>query len=130
MPAVIKDGKVIITTNVVELNDTTGEVLYTAMPPYQKFVLRKLIIYNQDSADHVVTIGEYNTMATPGNEWVEDKLVIPVAAGEFKVLKEEDLPADFVMTTDPASAIYAWAGKLEAAVTANPVKVKAEFVVL
>jgi hypothetical protein len=127
MPAIIENGKVKVVTDLKDVSDTTPVTLYTAMPPYVKFVLKKLYIYNQDTADHEVILGEYDTTALA---WNKDKLIVKVAAGEVKIFSEGDLPADFVMTTDPAMAILAWAAKLDAAVTANPVKVKAEFEVI
>ena len=124
MPVVVEEGKIKVSTDLIDVSGTDPVVLYSAMPPYNKFIIKKLIIYNQDTADHEVTIGEYDT-TTPA--WIKDKLITKVAAGETKELPEDKLPADFVMTTDPATAILAWAAKLDAAVTANPVKVKAEF---
>jgi len=124
LPVVVEAGKIKVATDLKDVSGTDAVVLFECMPPYNKYVIKKLMIYNQDSADHEVILGEYDTT---GAAWNEDKLIVKVAAGEMKVLTEDDLPADFVMTTDPASAILAWAAKLDAAVSANPVKVKAEF---
>jgi len=124
LPVVVEAGKIKVATDLKDVRGTDAVVLFECMPPYNKYVIKKLMIYNQDSADHEVILGEYDTT---GAAWNEDKLIVKVAAGEMKVLTEDDLPADFVMTTDPASAILAWAAKLDAAVSANPVKVKAEF---
>lgn len=124
MPNVIEDGKVKVATDVKDVSGTTPVTLYTCMPPTVKYVVKKLIIYNKDTADHEVTVGAYNTT---GAAWSKDKLVVKVLAGQMITLTEQNLPADFVMTVDPSTAILAWAAKLEAAVSANPVKVKAEF---
>lgn len=124
MPVVVDNGKIKVATGLVDVSGTDGTVLYTAMPPEMKYVIKKLLIYNQDTADHEVTLGEYDTTSST---WNEDKLIVKVAAGAMVELTEDDLPADFVMTVDPETAILAWAAKLDAAVTANPVKVKAEF---
>lgn len=127
MPSIIDKGKVIVTTRLVALSDTTPQVLYTCMPPYMKYVLRKVIIYNKDTADHEITIGSYDTTNLT---WVEDKLIVKVPTGSMKEITPDILPADFVMTSDPAVAIMAWATKLDTAVTANNVYVKAEFEVM
>ena len=127
MPVVVENGEIKVSTDLKDVNGADPEVLYTAMPPYNKYIIKKLIIYNQDTADHEVIIGEYDTSAP---DWNKDKVIVKVAAGEMKVLTEDELPADFVMTTDPETAILAWATKLDADVTANPVKVKAEFLVI
>ncbi|RLF41693.1 MAG: hypothetical protein DRN17_08430 [Thermoplasmata archaeon] len=122
MPVIVENGKAKAVSDLVDVNGTSGVALFTCMPPTVKFVIKKLYIYNQDTADHEVTVGEYDTT---GASWKKDKFILKVPAGETKVLNE--LPSDFVMTVDPATAILAWAAKLDAAVSANPVKVKAEF---
>jgi len=66
MPTMVRDGKVVATSDLKDVSGTDPVVLYTCMPPYSKFVLRKLAIYNPDSADHEVTIGEHDTTA---NSW-------------------------------------------------------------
>ena len=124
MPALTSNGKVIVVSPLVEVSGTTPEVIFQCMPPYMKYIIRKLIIYNKDSADHEIVLGAYNTTVS---SWSEDKLIYKVAAGETLILTEKELPKDFVMTSDPATAIMAWAAKLDAAVTANNVYVKAEF---
>jgi len=123
VPVVIIDGKVRIVTDLTEVSGTDPVTLYTCMPPYNKFILKKVLVYNRDSADHDVILGEYDTTASA---WNRDILRIPVLAGQMVTLTEDDIPADFVMTTNPASAILAWACMLEAAITANPVLVKVE----
>ena len=127
MPAVIENGKVIVVTDLTDVPGTDPVVLYTCMPPYNKFALNKIYIYNKDSADHEVTLGAYDTT---GASWSEDKLIVKVTAGSTVILGPDDLPRDFVMTSDPSTAIMAWAAKLDAAVTANNVKVKLELVIL
>lgn len=127
MPVVVEAEKIKAVTDLKDVSGTDPVILYTAMPPYNKYVIKKLIIFNQDSADHEVILGEYDTSAA---SWNKDKLIVKVAAGEMKVLTEDELPADFVVTKDPATAILAWAAKLDTDVTANPVKVKAEFQVI
>ena len=124
MPALTSNGKVIVVSPLVEVSGTTPEVIFTCMPPYLKYIIRKLTIYNKDSADHEVILGAYNTTAP---SWSEDKLIYKVLAGQIITLGPDDLPEDFVMTSDPATAIMAWAAKLDAAVTANNVYIKAEF---
>ena len=124
MPVVILDGKVYVVTDIAELSGTDAVTLYACMPPYNKYVLRKLYIYNPDSSDHVVEVGEYDTI---GTSWESTKIRVPVSAGQSVTLGPDDLPADFVMTTDPETAILAWAARLQAAVAANNVQVKAEF---
>lgn len=127
MPTVVRDGRVVAVSDLKDVGGTDPVVLYTCMPPYSKYVLRKLVIYNPDSSDHEVILGEHDTTA---NSWSKDKLVVKVLAGQFVALGPDDLPSDYVMTTDPSTAILAWAAKLDAAVTAKKVKVKAEFEVL
>jgi len=127
MPVVVEAGKIKVVTDLKDVSGTDPVILYTVMPPYNKFTIKKVIIFNPDSADHEVILGEYDTSALA---WKKDKVIIKVAADEAKELTEKELPADFVMTTDPETAILAWAAKLDADVTANPVKVKAEFEVM
>ena len=127
MPVVVEEKEIKPVSDLKDVSGTDPVVLYEAMPPYNKYVIKKLIIYNQDTADHEVILGEYDTSAA---SWNKDKLIVKAAAGEMKVLTEDELPADFVVTKDPATAILAWAAKLDADVTANPVKVKAEFEVM
>ena len=122
MPVIVEDGIVKAITDLKDLSGTTPVVLYECKPANRKFAIKKLIIYNQDTADHEVILGEYDTTHTT---WNKDKVIVKVAAGEMKVLTEDELPADFVMTTDPA--IMAWAAKLATSTTANNVKIKAEF---
>ena len=124
MPVVIVNGKIRIVTDIVELSGTDPVELYRCLPPYNKFVIKKLTIYNPDTADHTVILGEYDTTSS---SWSEDKLVYKVLAGQTIVLGEDDIPFDHVMTTNPSSAILAWAAKLGEAVSANNVKIKAEF---
>jgi len=127
MPAVIENGKTYIITDLIDVSGTDPKVLYTCMPPYNKFTLHKVYIYNKDSEDHEVILGAYDTT---GASWSQDKLILKVTAGSTVILGPDDLPRDFVMTTDPSTAIMAWAAKLDAAVTANNVKVKLELVIL
>jgi len=127
MPAVIENGKVIITTDLVDVPGTDPVVLYTCMPPYNKFALHKVYIYNKDSTDHEVILGAYNTSES---SWSKDKVIYKVTAGSTLILGPDDVPRDFIMTTDPSTAIMAWAAKLDAAVTANNVKVKLELIIL
>lgn len=124
MPALTSNGKVVVVSPLVEVSGTTPKVIFTCMPPYMKYIIKKLIIYNKDSAAHEVILGSYDTT---GSTWSEDKLIFKVAAGETLNLSEEELPEDFVMTSNPAAAIMAWAAKLDATVTANNVYIKAEF---
>lgn len=122
MPVIVEDGIVKVITDLKDLSDTTPVVLYECKPTNIKFVIKKLYIYNQDTDDHVVTLGSYNTTAAT---WDTDKLIVPVPAGSKVELGPNDIPNDFVWTT--GSAIMAWAAKLAATVTANNVKIKAEF---
>jgi len=124
MPVIVEEGKPKAISDILDVSGTDPVVLFTCRPEHVKFVIRKLYIYNQDSADHEVTIGAYDTTAPA---WSKDKLVVNAAAGATVILGPDDLPADYVMTVKPAEAILAWAAKLDAAITANPVKVKAEF---
>ncbi len=81
--------------------------------------ITKVIIYNPDSADHVVYLGKYDgttfTQLLPG---------IKVLAGETIVLGEDDIPAERVYST--SSTQYSWAAKLEASVASNNVEVSIE----
>jgi len=121
VPVIVEEGKPKAITDILDVSGTDPVVLFTCMPPYVKFIIRKLYIYNKDTADHEVTIGAYDTSAPA---WSKDKLIVKALAGQTVILTKEDLPADYVMTVNPAEAILAWAAKLDAA---NPVKVKAEF---
>ena len=123
MPVIIENGKIKAVSDLIDVNGTDPVELYRCLPPYVKFVMTKIMIYNQDTADHEVTIGSYDTT---GASWGSDKYIIKVAAGEMITLSKDDIPEDFVMTTDPSSAIMAWAAKLEGAITANAVKIKVE----
>jgi len=123
MPVAIVDGRVRVVTDLKDLTGTTPVELYRCLPPFLKFIIRKLMAFNTDTADHTLILGEYNT--TTGS-WSKDKLTVRVPAGQVIVLDERQLPADYVMTTDPASAILSWATKLGESATA-PVRVKAEF---
>ena len=123
MPAVIEGGMVKYISPIVDVTGTTAVEVARAQPTNRKFIPVKIMLYNADTADHVVTLGSYNI--TSGS-WDEDKLVIKVLAGQMLILNEEDIPADFVMTTDPNNALMGWYAKLDASAT-NPVKVKVEF---
>ena len=123
MPAVVENGKIKVTSDLEDVAGTTPVTLVTCSIEKRKYVIKKIYIYNPDTADHVVTIGSYDTT---GTSWDADKLPVPVAAGEKVILKEDEIPTDFVMTTDSSTAVMAWAAKLEAAVTANNVQVKIE----
>jgi len=124
MPVVIVDGKIRVVTDLIELAGTDPVELYRCLPPYNKFIIKKLTIHNPDTVDHTVIIGEYNVSTA---SWSKDKLIYKVLAGQTIVLGEGDIPFDYVMTVDPATAILAWAAKLGEAVSANNVKIKAEF---
>jgi len=124
VPVIVEEGKPKAVTDIYDVSGTDPVVLFTCMPPYVKFTVRKLYIYNKDTAEHEVTVGAYDATATA---WSKDKLVVKAAAGATVILGPDDLPADYVMTVNPVAAILAWAAKLDAAMTANPVKVKAEF---
>ena len=123
MPAVVEDGKIKVTSDIVELSDTTPTTLISCSEEKRKYVMKKIYIYNPDTSDHVVTIGEYNTTSV---SWVKDKYVFKVAAGEEKIITEDEIPVDYVMTSDASTAAKAWAAKLDAAVAANNVKIKIE----
>ena len=129
MPSVtdISKQENIISTDLIDVSGDASAptVIYQCVPQGQKFVLNKIIIYNKDTADHEITLGEFNVS---GTAWVKDKFVFKVASGEMRVFGPDDLPEDYVVTEDASSAIKAWAAYLDAAVSANPVKVKAEFV--
>ena len=124
MPVVVENGEIKVSTDFIDVSGTDAVVLYICMPKYYKFVIKKLIIFNPDSADHKVILGEYDTSRAT---WNRDKVIIKVPAGEIKQPSEKELPTSFVMTTDPSTAILAWAAKLDAPVTAKPVKIQAEF---
>lgn len=123
MPAVVEDGKIKVSSDLKDVAGTSPVTLVACSIEKRKYILKKVYIYNADSADHVVTIGSYDST---GASWGADKLVVPVAAGEKVILTEDEIPTDFVMTTDSSSALMAWAAKLDASVTANNVKVKIE----
>ena len=123
MPAVVENWKIKVSSNLEDVAGTSPVTLVTCSIEKRKYILKKVYIYNADSADHVVTIGSYDTT---GASWGADKLVVPVPAGEKVILTEDEIPTDFVMTTDSSSALMAWAAKLDADVTANNVKVKIE----
>jgi len=126
MPALIKDGKPHYVTPLTDVSGTSPVVLVNAKPYYRKFVIKKLMIYNADSSDHVVTLGSYNTSTST---WVEDKIAVAVSAGEFKTLSSDELPQDFVETVDTSEGVMAWAVKLDASAS-TAVKVKVEFELL
>ena len=126
MPAVVEDKKIKkikVTSGLKEVSGTDPVTLVTCSIEKRKYVLKKIYIYNPDTADHVVTIGSYDAL---GTSWDADKLPVPVAAGEKVILTEDEIPTDFVMTKDSSTALMAWAAKLEGAVTANNVQVKIE----
>ena len=123
MPTIIEHDGTKVVTGLMDVNGTTPVVLCTAEPKDFKFVIKKLLIYNKDTAPHEVILGEYD--ASNGT-WVKDKLIFKVGNGAVLGLTKEELPADFVIATDETSTV-AWAVKLDADVSANPVKVKAEF---
>ena len=123
MPVIIEDGKIKAVSDLTDVNGTDPVELYRCLPAYVKFIISKIFIYNRDTADHEVYLGEYDTTNTT---WNKDKFIIKVLAGQIITLTKDDLPEDFVMTTDPNSAVLSWAAKLDAAVTANAVKVKIE----
>ena len=81
--------------------------------------LTKVVIYNPDSADHVVYLGSYDgttaTQLMPG---------IRVLSGETVVLTEDDLPATIIYSDSDTQR--SWAGWLDAAVTANNVEITIE----
>ena len=81
--------------------------------------LTKVIIYNADSADHIVYLGSYDgttaTQLLPG---------IVVSAGSNVTLKEEELPA--VSVYSDSDTQRSWAAWLDAAVTANNVEINIE----
>ena len=118
--------KMIISSDLVDVSGDSSAptVIYQCIPASQKFVLRKIIIYNKDTAEHEVVLGEFNVSMTT---WVKDKYIFKVNAGQMITLGPDDLPEDFVVTEDPTNALKAWAAYLDAAVSANPVKIKAEF---
>ena len=124
MPSAIINGEIRVVTDLIDLTGTDPAVMYVCMPPYNKFIIKKLTIYNPDTTDHEVILGEYNNTT---KEWSKDKLIYKVLSGQVLVLGEDDIPSDYVMTTDPESAILAWAAKLGEAVSSKNVKIKAEF---
>jgi len=81
--------------------------------------LTKVIIYNPDSADHVVYLGSYDgataTQLLPG---------IKVLSGQTVTLAEDELPN--IRVYSDSSTQYSWAGWLDAAVTANNVEISIE----
>ena len=95
MPAIVENGKIKVTSDLEDVAGTTPVTLVTCSIEKRKYVIKKIYIYNPDTADHVVTIGSYDTT---GTSWDEDKLPVPVAAGEKVILKEDEIPTDFVMT--------------------------------
>jgi len=127
MPFVFVDGKAHAVTPLVDVGGTDPVEIIRCTPAGLKYVIRKLFIYNRDTADHEVTLGEYDVSS---GSWVRDVLVVKVAAGQMLSLTPDDLPMDFVVTVDQHNALRAWAAKLDADVSANPVKVKAEFAVV
>ena len=123
MPATIVDRRPVVVSDIVDVSGKTPVKLYTA-PPNAKLVIRKVYIYNPDTSKHVVTLGELEMPVGGTPAWVKDKIVVRVAADSLVVLGPDDLPADYVATTDPAKP-HAWAAKLEAS-AGTPVKVKIE----
>lgn len=128
MPSVVNplEQKIKVSSDIVDVSgdSTAPTIIYQCIPASQKFVLKKIIIYNKDTADHEVTLGEYNVSTA---SWVKDKFIFKVSAGQTLVLGSDDLPEDYVVTEDATNSLKAWAAYLDAAVTANPVKIKAEF---
>ena len=111
---------------VVSLSGTTAVALWVASLN-RKAKLRKILIYNADTADAVVEIGEADySPSTGAATWSSQKLpAIPVASGAMVTLGPNDIPEDSVYTSD-ASSPKCWAARLQAAVTANPVQIKIE----
>ena len=108
------------TTQVVEIDDTGVAVL--TVPPLRKAAIRKLMIYNADSSDHTVLIGNI----VNGNTGTFKQLLpaIKVAAGSTLVLGESELPgAETGSTETDIAAIYARTGE---AITANRVQLVLE----
>ncbi len=104
----------------VEIDDT-GAALLT-VPPERKAVIRKIMIYNADSADHTVLIGSI----TNGDASTFKQLLpaIKAVAGSTVVLSEGDLPAaEAASTSTSLASIYAKTGE---AITANKVQVVVE----
>ena len=84
--------------------------------------LVKIVIYNPDTADHTVEIGELDV----NGNWVAAKLPkIPVLSGQMVVLEEKDIPNEKVYSKD-TSNIKQWGARLEAAVSANNVQIEVE----
>jgi len=127
VPFVYLNKKVYAPSNLVDVNGADPVEVIRCTPAGAKYVIRKLLIYNKDSADHEVTVGEVDTAA---GSWVRDILVVKVAAGQTLALGPDDLPMDFVVTVDQQNSLRAWAAKLEGNVSSAPVKLKAEFEVL
>ena len=118
----LENKKAKYTTPVTDVSGTTPVQLVKAKPYYRKFIPVKIMIYNSDTSDHVLTLG---SVKTADNSWVEDKYVIKVLAGQMLILTRDEIPIDYVMTTDPDIEL-AWGAKLEGS-AGSPVKVKIEF---
>ena len=118
-----RKGEAYYVTDLIDVGGTEPVLLVKCKPYHRKFVPVKIMIYNPDTSDHVVTLGSYNVTTST---WDKDKIDVKVAAGEMKVLKEDEIPRDHVMTSDPDTAIMGWAAKLESA-AGTAVKVKVEF---
>lgn len=86
----------------------------------RKAKLTKVVIYNADTADHKVELGEYD-----GTMFVAKLPPIPVLAGQLVVLEESDLPSAYVASSDTQN-LKRWAARLEAGVTSSNVKVQIE----
>lgn len=78
--------------------------------------ITKVIIYNADSADHVVYLGKYDgttsTQLLPG---------IKVATGANVILTEDQIPAEYIYSTSDTQ--LSWAAWLDAAVTSTNVEI-------
>jgi len=118
-----RKGEVYYVTDLTDVSGTTPVQLVKCKPYYRKFVPVKIMIYNPDTSDHVVTLGSYNVTSSA---WDSDKLVIKVLAGQMVILTEDEIPRDHVITSDPDTAVMAWAAKLSAS-AGTAVKVKVEF---
>ena len=107
-------------TQVAEIDDT-GATLLT-VPPLRKAVIRKIMIYNADSADHTIVIGSI----TNGDPSTFTQLLpaIKVGAGSSLVLSEQEVPgAETGSTETSIASIYARTGE---AISANKVQLVLE----
>jgi hypothetical protein len=105
-------------SGVVQLSGTTPTQLWV-VPTNRKARITKIMIYNADTADHVVTLYKVNVADPTDSAQILPS--IPVPTGQLKTLTEDEIPDEWVSST--SNTVYMIAAAIDAAVTANNVQI-------